>query len=225
MQAELIEKQLKWQICQQSLRARVLLASLTPWLLEKIKSQNPLNTIELQLMIEKCFKELVPKLSKVDNLLNNLFKNNNFRSLSYEDARQEVAKIIFKYLTKKGGGDVVHPAAWVYRVGSRVIVALAKKEPKIQELYGKDDDVSLEELLDVALARKQEPSTPYLYAQLQELYELIRGILTENERKLISLYILEIPYEEIARQLSIEIGTARTRVNRIKGKLGQHYIV
>lgn len=122
-----------------------------------------------------------------------------------EDIYQEIVLNIWESLPRFKSMDGCKMSTWIYRVASNVAISVCRKNNMqtvpIDEL---GDEIS--ETGDCAIDEKEDLSS---------------GIarLTEDERRLVSLFLEDLPYKTIALRMGISTSNVGTRMQRIKTKL------
>lgn len=124
----------------------------------------------------------------------------------YEDYYQEVCLQIWRSKDNfKGDSEW---ATWVYRIALNVCLTLLKKEKKNNSNF-----VSDIQSFDVT-----EDESTFSDASLNLLYAAIKR-LSEIDRAIITLYLEDNKYDEIAQIIGIAPNNVGVRINRIKLKL------
>ncbi|WP_304344491.1 RNA polymerase sigma factor [Chryseobacterium koreense] len=123
-----------------------------------------------------------------------------------EDLFQEIVLQLWRsYDTFKGQSKI---STWMYRVALNTAITLFRKKTKspqtdeLQEFHYKDFMEDDEE-------RQQQIST---------LYKVIK-MLPNVERAIVTMYLDDLPYRDIAENLGITEVNARVKMNRLKKTL------
>ena len=105
-------------------------------------------------------------------------------------------------------------STWLYRLTSNAAIDFLRKNRRARSEYSLDD--SAFDLPDPA------PS-PQDRAEVQGLRESVRwgmGELSQAHREILSMReYQELSYEEIARELDVDLGTVKSRLSRARGAL------
>lgn len=132
--------------------------------------------------------------------------------LLFSDRQRESLKDLFQEIVCnlwEGYGEFRHDCSentWVYRVALNT--ALNEQRRRMQRPHElKVDERLFDELADVGADE-----------QLERLYELI-GMLEEDERKLLLLYIDGVRQKEIGKMMGITEVAVGHRISRLKVKL------
>lgn len=127
----------------------------------------------------------------------------------FEDYYQEVCLQIWR--SKKNFREESEWSTWVYRISLNVCLTLLKKKKNnIQHFVS--DSLSVEETEETV------NNYAFSYESLNLLYSAIRE-LSEIDRAVITLYLEEKSYQEIADIIGTNSNNIGVRVNRIKVKL------
>lgn len=120
-----------------------------------------------------------------------------------EDLFQEIVFQLWKSLPSFSGKASF--STWMYRVAlSTAIVTFRKKKPQI---------ILTPELPDEPEAPQESEQTDQLFAALKKL--------NDEEKALITLYLEELSYREIAEITGITENNVGVKLNRIKSKIQQ----
>lgn len=107
---------------------------------------------------------------------------------------------------------------WLYRIAFNNALSRQRR---------KRSDISIEQSREVTGGdpedRLESPEEPLLREERVSLVHRALSLLTEEHRAILVLREMdELPYEEIAAILSINIGTVRSRLSRARGQLKVH---
>jgi RNA polymerase sigma-70 factor (ECF subfamily) len=124
----------------------------------------------------------------------------------FEDYYQEVCLQIWR--SKDKFREESEWSTWVYRISLNVCLTLLKKKKRSSEYF----------VSDAALIEETETSYSFSDESLNLLYTAIRK-LSEIDRAVITLYLEEKPYKEIADIIGTNPNNIGVRIKRIKGRL------
>lgn len=152
---------------------------------------------------EKDFAKLINDnqglIIKVSRLYTNTLEDE-------EDLFQEIVLQLWRsYDTFKGQSKI---STWMYRVALNTAITLFRKKtksPKTDELM----DFHYHDYLEIDDDKQQQIST---------LYKIIK-MLPSVERAIVTMYLDDLPYRDIAGNLGITEVNARVKMNRLKKTL------
>lgn len=109
-------------------------------------------------------------------------------------------------------------STWLYRLASNACVDLLRREGRHRAAAGPslDDEENRTDLPD-------STPTPHEQAERQELREQVeaglRALSPEHRQVLVLRELHQLSYDEIARVLSLDVGTVKSRINRGRKRL------
>ena len=124
----------------------------------------------------------------------------------FEDYYQEVCLQIWR--SKENFRAESEWSTWVYRIALNVCLTLLKKNKNSSELFASDS----------LLSKETEENHAFADESLNVLYDAIRK-LSEIDRAVITLYLEENSYQEIADIIGTNSNNIGVRVKRIKTRL------
>ncbi len=124
----------------------------------------------------------------------------------FEDYYQEVCLQIFR--SKERFREESKWSTWVYRVSLNVCLTLLKKKKNKSQYF----------VSDASPGQETEENYAFSDEALNLLYDAIRK-LSEIDRAVITLYLEERPYKEIAEIIGTSPNNIGVRVTRIKTRL------
>ena len=124
----------------------------------------------------------------------------------FEDYYQEVCLQIWR--SKENFREESQWSTWVYRISLNVCLTLLKKKKNNSELF----------VSDSLAAEETEDNYAFSDESLNLLYDAIRK-LSEIDRAVITLYLEEKSYKEIADIIGTNPNNIGVRVKRIKTRL------
>jgi RNA polymerase sigma-70 factor (ECF subfamily) len=124
----------------------------------------------------------------------------------FEDYYQEVCLQIWR--SKENFRAESEWSTWVYRIALNVCLTLLKKNKNSSELFASDS----------LLSEETEENYAFADESLNVLYDAIRK-LSEIDRAVITLYLDENSYQEIAEIIGTNSNNIGVRVKRIKTRL------
>jgi RNA polymerase sigma-70 factor (ECF subfamily) len=129
-----------------------------------------------------------------------------------EDLFQQVLLNIWENLDSFRGEAQL--STWIYRVTVNTAITYSKKQQRLKNV--------LQPETDFAEIKHKNPEAP-VYDPLPELRVLHECIqkLKKQDRIIISLYLEDLSYEEIAEVVGISVNYTGVKINRIKKKLQQ----
>lgn len=120
-----------------------------------------------------------------------------------EDLFQEIVLQLWRsYDTFKGNSKI---STWMYRVALNTAITIFRKKKKSPET---------DELLDFHQKKILEDDDEK-YQQISALYRNIK-LLPKVERAIVTMYLDDLPYRDIAGNLGISEVNARVKMNRLK---------
>jgi RNA polymerase sigma factor (sigma-70 family) len=125
------------------------------------------------------------------------------------DLMQETFMKVWQNLDKFRNQALI--STWIYRIAVNTCLSYLRVEKR----QGKDEitDTIIETQPEV-ISEKND--------QIAQLYKCIAK-LDENERLIITMFLDEVPYNEIAEISGISEGNLRVKIHRIKAKLTELY--
>ncbi len=123
-----------------------------------------------------------------------------------EDLFQEIVYQLWKSLPRFRGESKF--SSWIYRIGLNTAMASFRK-PAINVL----PDVEINSTIASTVPALENPQQELLFAAIRQL--------DEAERAIITLYLEDMRYQEMATILGITENNLGVRLNRIKKKLKQ----
>jgi RNA polymerase sigma-70 factor (ECF subfamily) len=124
----------------------------------------------------------------------------------FEDYYQEVCLQIWR--SKENFRAESEWSTWVYRIALNVCLTLLKKNKNSSEIFASDS----------LLSEETEENHAFADESLNVLYDAIRK-LSEIDRAVITLYLEEKSYQEIAEIIGTNSNNIGVRVKRIKTRL------
>ncbi|MGI9530523.1 RNA polymerase sigma factor [Lutimonas sp.] len=124
----------------------------------------------------------------------------------FEDYYQEVCLQIFR--SRESFREESKWSTWVYRVSLNVCLTLLKKKKNSKQYF----------VSDALPVQETEDNYAFSDESLNLLYDAIRK-LSEIDRAVITLYLEERPYKEIAAVIGTSPNNIGVRVTRIKTRL------
>lgn len=120
-----------------------------------------------------------------------------------EDLFQEIVLQLWRsYDTFKGQSKI---STWMYRVALNTAITIFRKKKKSPET---------DELLDFHQGKVSEEDDEK-HTQISALYRNIK-LLPKVERAIVTMYLDDLPYRDIAENLGISEVNARVKMNRLK---------
>ncbi len=132
-----------------------------------------------------------------------LCRANAYERASVDDLYQEVLMNIWKSLPKYKGDAQIY--TWIYRITINTAITFNTRQIKRKER----DQLGINQPNDEG---------QNVHPQLEELYAIIQQ-LKADERWIISLFLEDLSYQEIADVVGISINLVGVRLNRIKAKM------
>lgn len=137
-----------------------------------------------------------------------------------EDLSQEAFVRVYRFLKGFRGGSL---KGWLYKIVMNAFYLKLEKEKKLPRL-AEDEVLFLEQIQD---DRHYEPSEFLKRKEnTKDILSAIAALPTEYKMALVLADLEEMSYQEIARILSVPIGTVRSRISRarfiLREKLIQH---
>lgn len=123
-----------------------------------------------------------------------------------EDLFQEIVYQLWKSLSRFRGESKF--SSWIYRIGLNTAMASFRK-PAIKVL----PDAEITPSMESTIPPLENPRQELLFAAIRQL--------DEAERAIITLYLEDMRYQEMATILGITENNLGVRLNRIKKKLKQ----
>lgn len=151
--------------------------------------------------MEKKFVALIHDYQKIIYKVCGLYRDSKE---DREDLFQEIVYQLWKsYPGFKGQSKV---SSWIYRISLNTAIAIYRK-PKMSVDYYHE----LPEDIHVADEKKVSESEERLFSSLRKL--------NDSEKAIISLYLEDFSYQEIAEITGLSESNVGVRLNRIKTKL------
>ena len=125
----------------------------------------------------------------------------------FEDYFQEVCLQIWRSRNNFKGNS--KKTTWIYRLSLNVCLTLLKKEDKYRVVH-----INSNNLPDRFIEDKQV----FTDIELSKLYESIKQ-LSELDRAIITLYLEELSYKEIAQIIGTNTNNIGVKIKRIKNRL------
>ena len=125
----------------------------------------------------------------------------------FEDYYQEVCLQIWRSRNKFKGNS--KKTTWIYRLSLNVCLTLLKKEVKYRGVHINSDNLPDKLIEDRQIFTDKD---------LSKLYEGIKQ-LSENDRAIITLYLEELSYKEIAQIIGTNTNNIGVKIKRIKNRL------
>ncbi|GGA63656.1 RNA polymerase sigma factor [Ornithinibacillus halotolerans] len=123
-----------------------------------------------------------------------------------KDATHDTFIKVFKNLGKMKDQTKIN--AWITTIASRTAIDIYNKNKKLITYELKEEHAHI--------------SDEFNYTK-DELESYLKSIPPEQKQVLILKYIEDLPEKEIAKQLSIKLGTVKSRIHRAKQKLFDLY--
>lgn len=124
-----------------------------------------------------------------------------------EDLFQEIVLQIWRsYDSFKGESKV---STWMYRIALNTAITLFRKKKR---------SLTTEELQDFHIPKFAETDTHENEQQVTLLYKVIK-MLPTVDRAIVTMYLDDLPYKDIAENLGITEVNARVKMNRLKKTL------
>lgn len=122
-----------------------------------------------------------------------------------EDLTQEIVLQLWKSFDRFRGESKI--STWMYRIALNTAITLYRKKSKlpVREMYEEED---FSELKASMYDYETEEDISLLYKVIKELPDVERAIVT--------MYLDDCSYREIAENLGITEGNARVKMNRLK---------
>lgn len=141
-----------------------------------------------------------------DKLKQYAYRLTNYNIDDALDLFQETAyrSMVFQHHYKEEG----HIEAWIYTIMRNIFINEYNKSHNQNNIY----DITDHNIID-------ETSSPDDAYSIKELYDVIASMKNEKHKKIILMRIQGYSYEEIAKEMSIKVGTIKSTLFRIK-----HYI-
>lgn len=151
--------------------------------------------------MEEEFIQLVEKHQGIIHKVSRLYRDTRE---DQEDLFQEIVFQLWKSFP--GFRAEAKVSTWVYRIALNTAIAIFRKN-------------TLDLVYEARISEKHHPeSVQDLSENEEKMYEALRQ-LNEAERALISLYLDEYTYREIAEIVGISESNVGVKLNRIKTKL------
>jgi RNA polymerase sigma-70 factor (ECF subfamily) len=152
---------------------------------------------------EKEFAQLIKSnqglIIKVSRLYTNTLEDE-------QDLFQEIVLQLWRsYHTYKGDAKI---STWMYRVALNTAITLFRKKTK-SPVTDELQDLHYKNFIDFDEDKEQ---------QISLLYKVIK-MLPNIERAIVTMYLDDLPYKEIAENIGITEGNARVKMNRLKKTL------
>jgi len=125
----------------------------------------------------------------------------------FEDYFQEVCLQIWRSRNKFKGNS--KKTTWIYRLSLNVCLTLLKKEVKYRGVHINSDNLPDKLIEDRQIFTDKD---------LSKLYEGIKQ-LSEIDRAIITLYLEELSYKEIAQIIGTNTNNIGVKIKRIKNRL------
>jgi len=153
--------------------------------------------------MEKEFTELLHQNQGIVHKICNLYFNNR---LEKEDYHQELIIQLWKAFPSFNNQSKF--STWMYRVCFNAAIDITRKE-KIQPKYVKVDNRNVNKIPD---------SKDEINSSQEKLYRAISK-LTSVDKAIITLYLDEFSYKEIAEIIGISESNTGVKINRIKTEI------
>lgn len=151
--------------------------------------------------MEKQFLEIIHTHQKIIYKVSRMYRDS---PEDREDLFQEIVYQLWKsYPEFKGDAKV---SSWMYRIALNTAMASYRKKKPAIEYRGEFPEV---------LHKAEEPS---VHDNEERLFQALK-LLDDAEKAVISLYLDDLNYKEIAELLGISENNVGVRLNRIKTKL------
>jgi RNA polymerase sigma-70 factor (ECF subfamily) len=157
-------------------------------------------------------------------------KNERFKTL-YKNHKDKIYRLCYGYLYDKNDAEDLFQqvllnvwenldsfrgkaqlSTWVYRVAVNTAITYSKKQQKLQNMLRTETDFEHVE------QAKTEQSEYDPLPELRMLHQCIHT-LEKQDRIIITLYLEDLSYEEIAEVMGITVNYVGVKINRIKKKL------
>lgn len=123
-----------------------------------------------------------------------------------EDLFQEIVLQLWRSYDSFQGNSKI--STWMYRVALNTAITLFRKTKKSPETYGMDEDMELR-------LQSRSEDTDSRQDEVSLLYHVIKQ-LPSVERAIVTMYLDDLPYRDIAENLGISEVNARVKMNRLK---------
>ncbi len=182
-----------------------------------------MTTEEVLILIEKCKNGDMLAFEDIVHQYERLVYATAYRMLNNHSDAQDVSQEVFIKVYKKL--DSYKPTysfgAWISTIASNTSIDYIRKHKK-QSLLSLDKEIEFEDS-SVGLTLESNDLTPEQELIQKEKRELIQKaieLLDEESRELIILRDVNgIPYNEIAENLDLKLGTVKSKISRSRIKL------
>lgn len=155
-----------------------------------------------QLYIDETqFVELIKEHQKIIHKICHLYRDS---AEDREDLFQEIAFQLWKAFPSFRNQAKI--STWIYRIALNTAIATFRKNKAAVEYHADLPDVQEEQHNDI-------------HAERQERLFLLLKKLDDNERALITLYLEDLSYQQIAEVVGINENYVGVKLNRIKAKI------
>lgn len=183
----------------------------------KLESRSDLELAELIAELDhEAFTVLYERYS--DEIL--LFLRRNTRDAELVDnAHAETFAIVWQRASQFRGGHRNSMRSWLFRIASRKLLSLLEKEngTVVVSAVQETGDWTETKLLRLLYGNMPSPVDAAIANERQDIVRAKMPSLRETDREILEMYELDgMSYEEIARALTIPVGTVKSRLSHAR---------